>query len=231
MILWTFLQNKEYMYVTCWDIYKYTSSKKFVKIHFEFFCSIVWTLFFKISLEHINSNLLHCNYSLWWRDCLRHTKLFQLICTLIIDDKFVHSPWAQGCSDGISYGLTGIDVADNLRNPLRGVSPFLQQDDLWLLKFKKIIVKILVSLFWSKTKLLSIIETRLDAAEMHTIKPPLPTPQFCIFAYKSISYHYIKKAAKMINNKLLSGYSLISLQFGMYFFFSFSSNHNYFLKK
>lgn len=202
MILLTFLQNKEYMYVTCWDIYKYTSSKKFVKIHLEFFCSIVWTLFFKISLEHIHSNLLHCNYSLWWRACLRHTKLFQLICTLIIDDKFVHSPWAQGCSDGISYGLTGIDVADNLRNPLRGVSSFLQQDDLWLLKLK-IIVKILLSLFWSKNILLSIIETRLDAAEMHTINPP-PTPQFCIFAYKSISYHYIKKAAKMINNKLLS---------------------------
>lgn len=159
------------MYVTCWDIYKYTSSKKIVKIHLEFFCSIVWTLFFKISLEHIHSNLLHCNYSLWWRDCLRHTKLFQLICTLIIDDKFVHSPWAQGCSDSISYGLTGIDVADNLRNPLRGVSPFLQQDDLWLLKLKKI-VKILLSLFWSKNILLSIIETRLDAAEMHTINPP-----------------------------------------------------------
>lgn len=170
-----------------------------MKIHLEFFCSIVWTLFFKISLEHIHSNLLHCNYSLWWRDCLRHTKLFQLICTLIIDDKFVHSPWAQGCSDGISYGLTGIDVADNLRNPLRGVSPFLQQDDLWLLKKK--IVKILLSLFWSQNILLSINETRLDAAEIHINPPP---PQFCIFAYKSISCHYIQKAAKMINNKLLS---------------------------
>lgn len=158
------------MYVT----YINTQAQKICEDTFRIFCSIVWTLFFKISLEHIHSNLLHCNYSLWWRDCLRHTKLFQLICTLIIDDKFVHSPWAQGCSDGISYGLTGIDVADNLRNPLRGVSPFLQQDDLWLLKLKKIIVKILLSLFWSKNILLSIIETRLDAAEMHTINPPPP---------------------------------------------------------
>lgn len=100
----------------------------------------------------------------------------------------------------------------------------------WSVVAEKKIVKILLSLFWSKNILLSINEIRLDAAEIHI--SPLPTPQFCIFAYKSISCHYIQKAAKMINNKLLGMvYSLISLQFGMYFFFSFSSNHNYFLKK
>lgn len=42
-----------------------------------------------------------------------------------------------------------------------------------------------------------------DLMQLKFILTP-PPPQFCIFAYKSISCHYIQKAAKMINNKLLS---------------------------
>lgn len=51
----------------------------------------------------------------------------------VIVDEFVHTARAEGGADDVGDGGAGIDVADELRFPLRGVCAFLQEYDLWLL--------------------------------------------------------------------------------------------------
>lgn len=48
--------------------------------------------------------------------------------TLTIYDQFVHSSWTQSCPNCISNKLTSVNVADELRNTLRGVCPLLEQN-------------------------------------------------------------------------------------------------------
>ena len=52
--------------------------------------------------------------------------------SLVVMDELVHSPGAEGCTDAVSDGGAGVDVADYLRFALRCVRPFLQQYDLRL---------------------------------------------------------------------------------------------------
>ena len=49
--------------------------------------------------------------------------------TPVIHNEFVHAPRSQGGAYSLSDHLAGIDVADELGNPLRGVSALLQQDN------------------------------------------------------------------------------------------------------
>ena len=49
--------------------------------------------------------------------------------TMTVHNKLVHPTWAQGGSNGTHHHLTRIDVADDLRFALRGISALLQQDN------------------------------------------------------------------------------------------------------
>lgn len=53
--------------------------------------------------------------------------------TPVIHDELVHAPRPQRGAHGLGDHLAGIDVADELRDPLRGVGALLQQDNrCWL---------------------------------------------------------------------------------------------------
>lgn len=54
----------------------------------------------------------------------------------VVVDELVHAAGAEGGSDDVGDGGAGVDVAHQLSLPLRGVGPFLQQYDLWLLLFR-----------------------------------------------------------------------------------------------
>ena len=56
--------------------------------------------------------------------------------TFAIHDEFVHAPGSQSGADSFHYHLTGVDVAYYLRNPLRGICTFFQQDNSGLLQCK-----------------------------------------------------------------------------------------------
>ena len=45
--------------------------------------------------------------------------------TVSVDNELVHASWSQRGPHGVYYGLTGIDVANDLRLALTGVSSFL----------------------------------------------------------------------------------------------------------
>ena len=47
--------------------------------------------------------------------------------------ELIHAPWAERRPYCICYHLASIDVTDDLRSSLGGLSAFLQEDDLWLL--------------------------------------------------------------------------------------------------
>lgn len=49
--------------------------------------------------------------------------------TMSVDNELVHSPRAKSGGHCIHNHLTGINVADYLGLPLRGVCAFLQEDD------------------------------------------------------------------------------------------------------
>lgn len=49
--------------------------------------------------------------------------------TVSINDELVHSPWPKSGGYGIHDHLTGINVANYLGLPLRGVCTLLQEDD------------------------------------------------------------------------------------------------------
>jgi len=53
--------------------------------------------------------------------------------SLVIVDQLVHAARAEGGADDVGDGGAGIDVAHQLRLPLRSVRAFLQQNDLRLL--------------------------------------------------------------------------------------------------
>lgn len=55
---------------------------------------------------------------------------------LVIVNELVHATWAEGGPDDVSDGGAGVDVADELRLPLRGVRSLLQKYDLRLLLFR-----------------------------------------------------------------------------------------------
>lgn len=53
--------------------------------------------------------------------------------TPVIHNELVHAPRSQGGAHSFRNNLAGIDVADELGDPLRGVRPLLQQDNrCWL---------------------------------------------------------------------------------------------------
>lgn len=53
--------------------------------------------------------------------------------TPLIHNKLVHAPRSQGGTHSFRNNLAGIDVADELGDPLWGVRPLLQQDNrCWL---------------------------------------------------------------------------------------------------
>lgn len=55
------------------------------------------------------------------------------VLTPVIHNELVHAPRSQGSAHGFRDNLAGIDVADKLGDPLRGVRPLLQQDNrCWL---------------------------------------------------------------------------------------------------
>ena len=55
------------------------------------------------------------------------------VLTPVIHNELVHAPRSQGSAHSFCDNLAGIDVADKLGDPLRGVRPLLQQDNwCWL---------------------------------------------------------------------------------------------------
>ena len=54
--------------------------------------------------------------------------------TFAVYDELVHATWAQGGPDGLDHHLAGVNVADDLRDSLRGVCSFLHQENSWLLR-------------------------------------------------------------------------------------------------
>ena len=51
---------------------------------------------------------------------------------MAVEDQLVHAARAQSGANGVSNGLAGVDVADQLALALTGVSALAQEDDLRL---------------------------------------------------------------------------------------------------
>ena len=69
--------------------------------------------------------------------CVRHTQRSKICGILphpLCVHELVHAPRTKGGSHHISDGHAGVDVADQLGLALAGVSSFLEEDDLGLLR-------------------------------------------------------------------------------------------------